>query len=135
MTTFIAPDYTPVPSGVYRAQFEGTEERESERGGYVRWGWRIVEGELADRMVFGNTSTNFGPQAKARGWLEAKLDRPIEPGETVDPDELIGNVYTICVENTAPDSKGRVYDNVADVLGPADEGDEGDLGNLGNTAN
>jgi hypothetical protein len=129
MTKFKAPDYTPVPSGVYRARFEGTEERESERGHYVRWAWRMVEGEFADRMVFGNTSQHFGPQAKARKWLEAMLNRPIEPGEEVDPDDLAGKAYTIRVENTAPDARGRVYDNVADVLGPAGEPDEDDFGN------
>jgi hypothetical protein len=129
MTTFIAPDYTPVPSGDYRARFEGTEERESERGGYVRWRWRIVEGEFADRIVFGNTSKNFGPQAKARGWLEAKLDRPIEPGETVDPEDQIDKDFIVRVENSAPDAQGRVFDNVADVLGPADASDEKDLNN------
>ena len=124
MTTFKAPDYTPVPSGIYPGRFEGTEERESERGGYVRWGWRIVEGKLAGRMVFGNTSMNFGPQAKARKWLESMLDRQIEPGEDVDPEDQIGKTYTIRVENTVPDSQGRVYDNVADVLGPVDDPDE-----------
>jgi len=131
MPKFKAPDYTPVPSGLYTVRFEGTEERESDRGGYVRWGWRIVGGdEFAGRMVFGNTSMNFGPQAKARGWLEAMLDRPIEPGEEIDPDDLIGKLYTTRVENTAPDAQGRVYDNVADVLGPADESDEEDFGVL-----
>lgn len=120
MTTFKAPDYTPVPPGIYTARFEGTEERESERGGYVRWGWRIAYGEFAERMVFSNTSTNFGPQAKARKWLESMLDRQIEPGEEVDPDDLIGEIHTIRVENTAPDSQGRVFDNVAEVLGPVD---------------
>ena len=129
MTTFIAPDYTPVPSGDYRARFEGTEERESERGGYVRWSWRIVEGEFAGRMVFCNTSLSFGPQAKARGRLEGMLDRPIEPGEEVDSDDQIGKVYLIRVENSAPDAQGRVFDNVADVLGPADEVDEADFRN------
>ena len=52
------------------------------------------------------------------------LDRPIEPGEEVDPDDLIGEVYTIRVENTAPDSQGRVFDNVADVVGPVDDSEE-----------
>jgi hypothetical protein len=128
MTTFKAPDYTPVPGGIYPGRFEGTEERESERGGYVRWGWRIVHGEYAGRMVFGNTSTNFGPQAKARMWLEAMLDRRIEPGEEIDPDDLIGETYAISVENTAPDSRGRVYGNVADVRGPLDDPGEKDFG-------
>jgi hypothetical protein len=129
MTKFIAPNYTPVRRRIYPARFEGTEERESDRGDYLRWGWRIVGGEFAGRMVFGNTSMNFGPQAKARGWLEAMLDRPIEPGEEIDSDDLIGKVYMIRVENTAPDAQGRVFDNVADVLGPADESDEVDFGN------
>jgi hypothetical protein len=124
MTTFKAPDYMPIPSGTYPARFEGTEDRDSERGGYVRWGWRTVGGKFPDRAVFGNTSTNFGPQAKARKWLERMLDRPIEPGEEVDPDDLIGEVYTIRVENTAPDSQGRVFDNVADVVGPVDDSEE-----------
>ena len=124
MTKFKALDYTPVPPGIYTGRFEGTEERESERGTYVRWGWRTVGGKFADQMVFGNTSTNFGPQAKARKWLEAKLNRQIEPGEEVDPDDLIGETYTIRVENTVPDSQGRVFDNVADVIGPVQDPDE-----------
>jgi len=124
MTTFKAPDYTPVPPGIYTGRFEGTEERESERGNYVRWGWRTVGGKFADRMVFGNSSLHFGPRAKARKWLETMLARQIEPGEEVDPDDLIGEVQTIRVENTAPDSKGRVFDNVAVVLGPVDDPDE-----------
>ena len=124
MTKFKALDYTPVPPWIYTGRFEGTEERESERGTYVRWGWRTVGGKFADQMVFGNTSTNFGPQAKARKWLEAKLNRQIEPGEEVDPDDLIGETYTIRVENTVPDSQGRVFDNVADVIGPVQDLDE-----------
>jgi hypothetical protein len=124
MTKFRAPDYTPVPGGIYPARFEGTEDRDSERGGYVRWGCRIADGEYAGRMVFGNTSTNFGPLAKARKWLESMLDRRIEPGEEVDPADLIGETYTIRVENTAPDSQGRVFDNLADILGPKDDPDE-----------
>ena len=124
MTKFKAPDYTPVPPGIYTGRFEGTEERDSERGDYVRWGWRIIKGEFAERVVFGNTSTNFGPQAKARKRLESMLNRRIEPGEEVDPDDLIGEVYTIRVENTAPDNQGRVFDNVADVLGSVDDSDE-----------
>lgn len=124
MTKFRAPDYTPVPPGIYKGRFEGTEERESERGSYVRWGWRTVGGKFANRLVFGNTSRNFGPQAKARKWLESMLEHLIEPGEEVEPDDLIGEVYSIRVENTVPDSQGRVFDNVADVLGPVDDPDE-----------
>ena len=124
MTKFKAPDYTPVPPGIYTGRFEGTEERESERGGYVRWGWRIMDGEFAGRVVFCNTSMNFGPQAKARKRIEAMLDRRIEPGEEVDPDDLIEKGYTIRVENTAPDSQGRVFDNVADVLGLGNDADQ-----------
>jgi len=91
------------------------------RGGRVR-------GPDGFRQYF----NELGPQAKARGWLEAKLDRPIEPGEEIDPDDLIDAVDTIRVENSAPDTRGRVYDNVADVLGPANEADEDNLGNTPN---
>lgn len=123
MTKFRAPDYTPVPSGTYAAWFESAEERESERGGYVRWGWRIADGEFAGQMVFGNTSMNFGPQAKSRRWLEAILARRIEPDEEVNPDYLTGEIHLIRVENTAPGSQGRVLGKVADVLGPVNTPD------------
>ena len=128
MTKFKAPEYPPVPPGKYPGRFEGTEERQSERGDYTRFGFGIVEGKFAGRMVYGNTSLNFGPRAKARKWLEAMQARRIEPGEEVDPDDLVGEVYTIRVENSAPDSQGRVFDNVADVLGPVDDPDEEDFG-------
>ncbi len=67
MALFTAEDYEPLPPGLYVGQLLDIEARESANGQYRRWSWEILEGPHAGQNVYANTSTNFGPQAKA--WL------------------------------------------------------------------
>jgi hypothetical protein len=113
MSLWIAEDYEPLPPGLYVGKLLDIESRESANGEYRRWGWEILEGPFAGRKVYANTSTNFGPQAKARQWVENILDRELAAGEQVGIDDLVGGKHHLMIENVKRD--GRTFDNVSAV--------------------
>jgi hypothetical protein len=113
MTLWVAETYEPLPPGLYPGQLVDIESRESANGQYRRWGWEIVEGPYAGRKVYANTSTNFGPQAKARRWVENILGRELEAGEQIGIEDLVGGKHHLMVENVKRD--GSVFDNVSTV--------------------
>jgi hypothetical protein len=113
MSLFIAEDYEPLPPGLYVGRLLDIESRESANGEYRRWSWEILEGPEAGRQVYANTSTNFGPQAKARQWVENVLGRELEAGEQVGTDDLVGGKHHRMVESVKRD--GRTFDNVSAV--------------------
>jgi hypothetical protein len=113
MALFTAEDYQPLPPGLYIGELLDVESRESDNGEYRRWSWEIVEGPHIGQKVYANSSTNFGPQAKARQWVENILGRELEAGERIDIDDLVGGKHHLMVENVKRD--GRVFDNVSAV--------------------
>jgi hypothetical protein len=113
MALFTAEDYEPLPSGLYIGKLLDVEPRESANGEYRRWSWEVLDGPEAGRTVYANTSTNFGPQAKARQWVENVLGRELKAGEQVDIEDLVGGKHHLMVENVKRD--GRTFDNVSAV--------------------
>jgi hypothetical protein len=113
MALFTAEDYEPLPPGLYIGRLLDVESRESANGEYRRWSWEILEGSHAGQKVYANTSTNFGPQAKARQWVENVLGRSLEPGEQIGVEDLVGSRHHLMVENVKRD--GRTFDNVSAV--------------------
>src|SRR3712207_1805255 len=111
---FVAEDYEPLPPGLYVGKLLDIESRESTNGEYRRWGWEILEGPYAGQKAYANTSTNFGPQAKARQWVENSLGRELEAGEEVRIKELVDGKHHLMIENVKHD--GRVFGNVSAVL-------------------
>jgi hypothetical protein len=113
MSLWTAEDYDPLPPGLYVGKLSDIESRQSVNGEYRRWGWEIAEGPYAGRKVYANTSTNFGPQAKARQWVENILGRGLEAGEQIGIDDLVGGKHHLMIENVKRD--GRTFDNVSAV--------------------
>jgi hypothetical protein len=113
MALFTAEDYEPLPPGLYVGELSDIESRESANGEYRRWGWDVVEGPYAGRQVYANTSTNFGPQAKARQWVENILGRELKSGEQINIEDLVGGRHHLMIENVKRD--GRTFDNVSTV--------------------
>ena len=110
---FVAEDYEPLPPGLYVGKLLDIESRESANGEYKRWSWEILEGPHVGQKVYANSSINFGPQAKARQWVENVLDRELKAGEQVDVHDLVGGKHHLMVENIKRD--GRTFDNVSAV--------------------
>ena len=52
MALFTAEDYEALPPGLYAGELRDIEPRESANGEYRRWGWEIMEGPYAGRMVY-----------------------------------------------------------------------------------
>jgi hypothetical protein len=113
MTLWVAETYEPLPPGLYVGELLDIESRESANGQYRRWCWEILEGPYAGRKVYANTSTNFGPQAKPRQWVENILGRELEAGEQIGIEDLVGGKHHLMVENLKRD--GRTFDNVSTV--------------------
>ena len=121
MTLWTAEDYEPLPPGLYVGKLLDIESRQSANGEsrqsanseYRRWSWEVLEGPYAGRKVYANTSTNFGPQAKARQWVENILDRELAAGEQVGIEDLVGGKHHLMIENVKRD--GRTFDNVSAV--------------------
>ena len=110
---FVAEDYEPLPPGLYVGKLLDIEARESANGEYRRWSWEILDGPYASQRVYANSSTNFGPQAKARQWVENILGHELEAGERVGTEDLVGGKHHLMVENVKRD--GRTFDNVSAV--------------------
>jgi hypothetical protein len=110
---FVAENYEPLSPGLYVGKLLDNEPRESANGEYRRWSWEILEGPEAGRQVYANTSTNFGPQAKARQWVENVLGRSLKAGEQIGTEDLVGGKHHLMVENVQRD--GRTFDNVSRV--------------------
>ena len=113
MTLWTAEDYEPLPPGLYVGKLLDIESRESANGEYRRWVWEILKGPYAGRKVSANTSTNFGPQAKPRQWVENIFGRELEAGEQVGVEDLVGDKHELIVENVKRD--GLIFDNVSAV--------------------
>ena len=113
MPLWVVGAYEPLLPGLYVGELQDIESRESANGEYRRWNWEILEGPYAGQKVYANTSTNFGPQAKARQWVEDILGRELEAGEQIGIEDLVGGKHHLMIENVKRD--GRTYDNVSAV--------------------
>lgn len=103
--SFTATDTPDYEAGIYRARLVGLETAEGsvldEKTGrprpYIKWTFELLEEGYEGRTIRGNSSTNFGPQAKPRAWAEALLQRTIAAGEQVDEDDLLGKECDLMV--------------------------------------
>ena len=53
--------------------------------------------------MYANPSTNFGPQAKPRQWVENVLGRELKAGEQIGTEDLVGGKHHLMVENVKRD--------------------------------
>jgi hypothetical protein len=140
MPVYTATDYEPLDPGLYVGRLAEIREANSEHGTYYRWIFDIRDEDYRGRQIHANVSDKFGPNSKARQWVEAMIGRRLANGERFDTDDLIGQDFHVTVVNV--DKDGRTYDNVASVNAirkaraakkeepETDEGDEGEFANL-----
>jgi hypothetical protein len=100
--------------GLYPATLANIQAREGANGPYLLWRFSIVVDD-ADNSVSGVTSTKLGPKAKARQWAEALLQRPLQPGEELDLEELIGMRCQVYI-TTATLDDGSVVNRIDRVV-------------------
>jgi hypothetical protein len=121
---FKADTYTAkLDPGVYPAQLVGIEERSSDHGGYLLWHFSILDQDDPDLTVNAISSAKFSPQAKARKYAEALLNRPIKPGEELKAAQLYGEYCQLVVSvNTLDD--GSTVNRVEQILPMPPKGEE-----------
>jgi hypothetical protein len=113
MPVYTATDYEPLDPGLYVGRLAEIREANSEHGTYYRWIFDIRDEDYRGRQIHANVSDKFGPNSKARQWVEAMIGRRLANGERFDTDDLIGQDFHVTVVNV--DKDGRTYDNVASV--------------------
>ncbi len=99
-----ADDYKPMEPGDYRAQFTGYEEvEEGAHGPFVKYFFTVLDEEHAGRSLKGVTSTAFNPKSKSWAWIHALLGRPIERGEEIELDDLVGRKVVLDIDHQQTD--------------------------------
>lgn len=98
-------DFEPIqiPDNVYEAEVVDIRELELEFGATVAIGFKITEGEYADKVVSGLASKNITPKTKLGLWL-ISLGFEIEPGKKFEMNDLMGRKARILTK-----AKPRVY--------------------------
>lgn len=114
-----------IPARVYPATLTGFREAEiphfdrpNEKQKVLFWAFEIV-GTKSNVTIEGMTTLAFGEKAKARKWAKAMLG--LEPPDSFDTDDLVGQATQILVADKLKDSEP--YSVVADVI-PANSGEE-----------
>jgi hypothetical protein len=94
-----AEEYEPMEVGDYLAKFTRYEEDEGIHGAMVKWFFTLEDEDYSGRTISGISSTSFNPMSKMWAWVQALLARPIEDGEEIDLDDLIGRQVMIDVDH------------------------------------
>jgi hypothetical protein len=100
-----------LPNGFYTGMLERIDERSARYGAYWQWRFQIYhQGQLA--IVSALTPAVL--TGKARRYAEALLGRPLERGETFEPDYLHGESCTVEVSTIT--KNGRSFNSVESLL-------------------
>jgi len=105
-----------VVDGSYPATLVAVDEQSptaksvSNRPWYL-WNFIVHEGSEGGVELSGTSSTNGGPQSKARLWVEALLQRKLAQGEQLDLDSFVPRDCLVIVKHN-----DRGYPTVVDVL-------------------
>lgn len=94
-----AEAYEPMEAGDYRAVFTRYEEDEGIHGEMIKWFFDCEDEDYPGRTISGISSTAFNPMSKMYAWVGALMGRPIEDGEEIDLDSLVGREVMIDVDH------------------------------------
>jgi hypothetical protein len=124
VVTFTVPKPQPVlKPGTYEAVLTGIEQREKDGRAYLAWAFE-AKTKTGTVTLKAASSTSFGQKSKARIWTEALLGRPLEAGETVAGDDLLGLPCLLVVGVKTRDD-GSQFNSIENVLPKADEAEPG----------
>ncbi len=128
MVNFLATETKVLEPGLYGARLDQIEERDgtfigktgqSENGTYLSWKFAITEAGHEGDVVYANSSTNFGPKAKARKWAGGILGREITTGTSLSEDDLVGHTcyLALSVERDRDGDPRNVIDSIMPLKG------------------
>ena len=125
MAILTATSEVPLQPGVYPAIVAGVDVKERDGRTFLVWIFEVRYSDSKTTKVRRPTSMNFGPKSMARAIVEAALNRWVQPGESVDTNDLLGlPVRVVIGRGVRPD--GGETNRIEAVL-PAPVEDEDDL--------
>ena len=107
-----------ITDGAYEATLLGVElceptEKSPNTKRWLKWTFSAYDG-AEEKEITAASSCALGPKAKARGWVEALVQRRLEPGEEIDTDTLSPKDCLLVIKND-PDTQ---FARVQDVMPP-----------------
>jgi hypothetical protein len=110
--TITAQGTEPLPTGDYRVELVAIELSTGQYGDQLRWTFHVLE---KGRNLVAYSSLSASLASKCMRWAGALLGRPIQAGEQVDFDALIGKTAVAVVVRKRKDD-GTEYNAVDDLL-------------------
>jgi hypothetical protein len=111
--------------GVYPAIVAEVTVRERDGRTFLLWVFEVRYSDNKTTKVRRPTSMNFGPKSMARAIVEAALNRRVQPGESVDTNDLLGLRVRVVIGRGVRRDGGET--NRIEAVLPAPVEDEGDL--------
>jgi hypothetical protein len=110
--TITAQGNEPLPTGEYRVELTAIELSTGQYGDQLRWTFHVLE---KGRNLVAYSSLSPSLASKCMRWAAALLGRPIQAGEQVDFDALIGKTAIATVVRKRKDD-GSEYNAIEDLL-------------------
>jgi hypothetical protein len=110
--TITAQGTEPLPTGDYRVELVAIELSTGQYGDQLRWTFHVLD---KGRNLVAYSSLSASLASKCMRWAGALLGRPVQAGEQVDFDALIGKTAVAVVVKKRKDD-GTEYNAVDDLL-------------------
>jgi hypothetical protein len=120
-----APSEILLQPGTYPAIVAGVDVKERDGRTFLLWTFEVRYSDNKTTKVRRPTSMNFGPKSMARAIVEAALNRRIQPGESVDTNDLLGLPVQVVISRGTRRDGGET--NRIEAVLPAPVEDEDDL--------
>jgi hypothetical protein len=125
--TITAQGTDPLPTGEYRVELTAIELEDGNYGEQLKWTFSVLD---AGRSLVAYSSLSASLASKCMRWAGALLNRPVQAGEQVDFEALVGKTAVAVVLRKRKED-GTEYNAVDDLLPlrtatagePAEEGD------------
>jgi len=110
--TITAQGTEPLPTGEYRVELTAIELDSGQYGEQLRWTFRVLE---KGRNLVAYSSLSPSLASKCMRWAGVLLGRPIQAGEAVDFEALVGKTAVAVVVKQRKEN-GQEFNKVDDLL-------------------
>jgi hypothetical protein len=110
--TITAQGNEPIPTGDYRVELTAIELSTGQYGDQLKWTFHVLE---KGRNLVAYSSLSASLASKCMRWAGALLGRPVQAGEQVDFEALVGKTAIAVVVRKRKDD-GSEYNAIEDLL-------------------
>ena len=110
--TITAQSSDPLPTGEYRVELIAIELGDGNYGEQLKWTFRVLD---KGRNLVAHSSVSASLVSKCMRWAGALLGRPVQAGESVDFEALVGKTAVAVVVKLRKEN-GQEFNKVEDLL-------------------